>query len=382
MTQRTLSAPIRNNLRSWHRASALMLLLLPSACGQTRDSTDTRTNWLSSCSEDMACGSGLSCVCGVCTQPCESGQSCGEVNEDAVCVEVPGCEEASQVCAKEGFFDAPTDGSVVDPEDGNATQSPNSESASGETSAVVTTTTSMPSSDAAETTRDSDAVLDGSTSAGESTTDGSSGTLVDGGVCNDPDREYVSRDPAECDTLPECGIIAEGVGKIAFSDECGCGCEPFVLPPQTDSITAGQCAESAPSGTPANFEVLAESSTGQWLCDNIPTALLRSYADMAQWAGESGCGDLASLMADVDFETQSVIVVGTPERPSASVSYTVQTIDGTIHVGVEADAYCGGARPSSGFVLVTVNAGPGTALRVVTETCLAECPDDGGLPVP
>jgi hypothetical protein len=177
-------------------------------------------------------------------------------------------------------------------------------------------------------------------------------------------------------------VIAEGVGRVPFSDECGCGCEPFVLPPQGDSISAGQCAESPPSGSPANFAVLAESATTDSTCDNIPSALLRSYADMATWAGESGCGGLASLMADVDFETQSVIVVGTPERPSASVTYTVQTIDGAIHVGVEADAYCGGARPQSGFVLVTVNAGPNTALRVITETCLAQCPDDGGLPVP
>lgn len=355
-----------------------MLLLLPSACGESRVSTDTRTNWLSSCSDDVSCGGGLSCLCGVCTQACESGQSCGEVSPEAVCVEVPGCEQASQVCAKEGFFDAPTDGSVADPGDADSTARTDSDGA-----AVVTpTSTSLTSTGPIDTSRGTDEMLDASTSAtGVPTTGEFTGDATD--PCDAADREYVSHDPLACEGLTiECGVIAEGVGKVEFNDACGCGCEPYVLPPRTDSITARECAESPPAGTPANFAVLAESSTSEVLCNDVPTALLRSYAEMAEWAGASGCGEVASLMATVDFESQSVIVVGTPERPSASVSYTVQTIDGTIHVGVDADAYCGGARPTSGFVLVTVNAGPSTALRVSTETCFDACPDDGGLPVP
>lgn len=356
-----------------------MILLLPSACGESRLSTDTRTNWLSSCSDDMSCGSGLSCVCGVCTQSCDNGQSCGDVNLDAVCVDVPGCEQASQVCAKEGFFDEPTDGSVGEDDAIATTGSPTSESSAGAGGSSVSSTSATTST---VESQDTAGMGDSTSHAADVSSGTSTGDVIDGGVCNDPEREYVSRDPAECDELPECGVIAEGVGKVAFSDACGCGCEPYVLPPRTDSITEGQCAESPPSGTPANFAVLAESSTGEVFCNDIPTALLRSYTQMAEWAGTSGCGEVASLMADVDFATQAVIVVGTPERPSASVSYLVQTIDGTIHVGVDADAYCGGARPSSGFVLVTVDAGPSTPLRVSTETCFDVCANDGGLPVP
>lgn len=385
MTRRTLSAPIRNNLRSWRGVGALLFLLLPSACGETSVSTDTRTNWLSTCSDDLSCGGALACVCGVCTRACENGQSCGEVNAQAVCVEVPGCEQASQVCAKEGFFDAPTDGSVADPGDANSTEGAGADSASSSSGASWITTssgsvmsTSVTSTGPTDISRDSETTLDASTST---TAELSTGEST--GACDAADREYVSRDPVACEELTiECGVIAEGVGKVEFNDACGCGCEPYVLPPQTDSIVAGECAASPPSGTPANFAVLAESSTTEVLCNDVPTALLRSYAEMAEWAGVSGCGEIASLMADVDFASQSVIVVGTPERPSASVSYTLQTIDGTIHVGVDAEAYCGGARPSSGFVLVTVNAGPSTALRVATETCFDACPDDGGLPVP
>ncbi len=40
--------------------------------------------------------------------------------------------------------------------------------------------------------------------------------------CNQPERDYISRDPNRCAvirfTCPE--------GQVPFSDDCGCGCEP------------------------------------------------------------------------------------------------------------------------------------------------------------
>lgn len=372
MMRRILNAPIRNTARAWRPLATLLLVMLPSACGGTRGSTDTRTNWLSSCTGDQACDVGLSCVCGVCTQPCGSGQSCGDVNAEAVCVDAPGCGEASQVCAKEGFFEVVEDSSVTGSE---VTAAPESSAVDGSDSLLGTTGAETAGSSATsegEAGSDASATTDG---------DGSTGG-VDASACDDPGRQYTSRDPEECTELPNCGVIAEGVGLVAFSDECGCGCEPYVAPPRADSITAGECAASPPSGSSANFAVLAESELGQFSCTDVPSALLRSESDVTAWSNTTGCPEIAGLAAGVDFDTQTVIVVGVPDRPTVSVTYTEQLIDGVIHVGIAADAYCGGARPPSGFALVTVDVGPSVPLQVVTETCLAECPDDGGLPVP
>ena len=40
-------------------------------------------------------------------------------------------------------------------------------------------------------------------------------------ACEDKDREYVSEEPATCAAIRfKCAD-----GQVAFSDECGCGCE-------------------------------------------------------------------------------------------------------------------------------------------------------------
>lgn len=385
MIRRKLGAPIRNNL-GLLRQTAFLLLLWPSACGDTRASTDTRTNWLTSCSEDDDCSAGLSCLCGICTQPCSSASACRDLSSDAVCLAAPGCDEGGQVCAREDSFtdvtvDASTSGAATSTgaessnttagDSSNTTTGPTTGTSEGNSSSSGGTATSaddMDASQAEETT------LDVTTSSGEQT---------DASACDIPEREYQSRDPAECETLPapDCGIVAEGFGRVAFSDECGCGCEPFVAPERSDSLTTGYCNPSA-SGTSANFAVLAESTEGQSLCFNVPSALLRSADDVTEWTNTSGCGDIAPLVADVDFATQSVILVGTPDRPQASVRYVTQTLDGAVHVGVAVEPYCGGARPPSGFVLVVANVGPGSVLQAVTETCDDEQCPDAGLPVP
>jgi len=64
------------------------LLLVPSCGGSsTSDGTDSNTHWLEDCVEDSDCGS-LSCVCGVCSRPCEVTSDCRGLSADAVC-EVP-----------------------------------------------------------------------------------------------------------------------------------------------------------------------------------------------------------------------------------------------------------------------------------------------------
>lgn len=382
MTRRTLGAPIRNNF-GLLRQAALLLLLWPSACGDTRASTDTRTNWLTSCSEDDDCSAGLSCLCGVCTQACSSTTTCLELSSAAVCLAAPGCDEVGQVCAREdSFLEATSDAAATS----TAEVSSATNTTSGEPSSTAEVPTTV-TSDAASSTSGATTSVDMDASQPDETTldvTTSSDVGSDASACDIPEREYQSRSPAECESqpTPDCGIVAEGFGRVPFSDECGCGCEPFVPPQRVDSLTAGYCNPTTPSGSTANFTVLAESVEGQSSCFEVTSALLRSADDVTEWTNSSGCGDIAPLVADVDFASQSVVVVGTPDRPQASVSYVTQSIDGAVHVGVETEPYCGGARPPSGFVLVVVNLNSGSALQVVTETCTDDQCPDAGLPVP
>lgn len=376
MTRCILSA--NSTLRACATLSALFLFLATVACGESRVSTDTRTNWLSSCSGDETCEGDFSCLCGVCTRACSEGRTCEDVGASAVCVDAPGCQGVS-VCAKEGFFEVSEQStSSADSTVGSVNTRSGDELTVHDVSDAHDTSTTDAASDSAPTNRDE--TFDASVSGELDTPAGG----ADGGVCNDPKRTYESHDPAECQGLEiDCGIVAEGIGNVRFSDACGCGCEPFVLPPRTDGLSVGQCAQpSPPAGSSVNFVVLAESEFGDTTCSDVPSALLRSQSNVTEWAAASGCVDVASLIADVDFGTRAVIVAGTFERPSARVSYVEQTLDGVFHVGVTAAAYCGGARPSSGYVILTIGAAPSTPLRVVTETCFENCANDGGLPVP
>jgi hypothetical protein len=50
------------------------------ACAKTVDQpAGTNTNWLQSCDSDADCSDGASCLCDVCTVPCEETTQCGEI---------------------------------------------------------------------------------------------------------------------------------------------------------------------------------------------------------------------------------------------------------------------------------------------------------------
>jgi hypothetical protein len=74
-------------------------LAVPSCGGATEDGgTDSNTHWLRKCSADSDCGT-LSCLCGVCTRPCNETASCADLGETAVCGTSPStCASASPVC--------------------------------------------------------------------------------------------------------------------------------------------------------------------------------------------------------------------------------------------------------------------------------------------
>jgi hypothetical protein len=358
-----------NSLRLLRTATSITAVLFASACGSTVNSTDTRTNWLSNCGDDQDCSPGLSCLCGVCTKECTSGDPCQRLEEDAVCAQAVGCNEAVQVCTRDDFewtTVAPTDTATRE------TGSSNVSSQAGTTTDEETMFTSSSSSSgdsASETTDASNPDTPSTDAASES--DGSDAGTLD---CKHDEDDYIGRTAAECDPLPTC----TSEGSAPFRDDCGCGCV-VVEAPTADSLTEAGCALAPTSGSSANFTVVAQSSDVFSSCDNVPTALIRSPEQLTMWTNDSGCSDVATLVSSVDLTAQSLLIVGTTDRPAASVSYMVQTIDGLIHVGVEAAAYCGGARPMTGFVIIAIDAEPEAILRVSSETCFGSCDFDGGL---
>src|SRR4051812_16146500 len=79
--------PYRSTL---HFSLGLLLLLLLSvfSCGHERSSEPTggETHFLTHCAPgSTACGSGLSCLCGVCTRACDARAACQSLS-DAACV--------------------------------------------------------------------------------------------------------------------------------------------------------------------------------------------------------------------------------------------------------------------------------------------------------
>lgn len=69
--------------------ASLLLGVLAASC-DGKSQTETETHFLSSCS--ASCPSGLTCVCGVCTEPCASDSACSRFPGSAT------CEAAAATC--------------------------------------------------------------------------------------------------------------------------------------------------------------------------------------------------------------------------------------------------------------------------------------------
>lgn len=79
--------------RTFGLLGLLGALRLALACNTADPGAGSNTNWLRPCDEDAECGSELSCLCGVCSAPCED--ECGLA--DAVCAR-PGSAGLEQLC--------------------------------------------------------------------------------------------------------------------------------------------------------------------------------------------------------------------------------------------------------------------------------------------
>lgn len=86
-------------MRRMPKASVLLLCaLFGAACGLVSGpNVESETHFLRLCNDD--CGSGLECVCGVCTQRCDDVGACAELAEGAQClVSVGMCADARTIC--------------------------------------------------------------------------------------------------------------------------------------------------------------------------------------------------------------------------------------------------------------------------------------------
>lgn len=63
----------------------LALLWAPSCGGSSTNSHGGETHWLGLCSNSRACENRFECLCGVCTQECESNADCASLGATAVC---------------------------------------------------------------------------------------------------------------------------------------------------------------------------------------------------------------------------------------------------------------------------------------------------------
>lgn len=71
-------------------AQVMLASLLLSGCGaQTSGGggSDSSSRWLEGCQDDGDCGKAYDCLCGVCSRACSSDASCGDLHDDAACVE-------------------------------------------------------------------------------------------------------------------------------------------------------------------------------------------------------------------------------------------------------------------------------------------------------
>jgi hypothetical protein len=73
-----------------------------AACGLTDASGgDSNTHWLQSCTEDDDCGGQLSCLCGVCSEPCTADRDCQHLGNPASCGEPADCDApAGPLCIR------------------------------------------------------------------------------------------------------------------------------------------------------------------------------------------------------------------------------------------------------------------------------------------
>jgi hypothetical protein len=78
-------------------SGAAIAVGLAIACSSGQAGPDSETHWLRTCASDTEC-SGSSCVCGLCTRPCETAKECGSLSAGAACVSPNSSCSTTTVC--------------------------------------------------------------------------------------------------------------------------------------------------------------------------------------------------------------------------------------------------------------------------------------------
>jgi hypothetical protein len=171
-----------------------------------------------------------------------------------------------------------------------------------------------------------------------------------GPACSEPAENYVLDDPGTC----LVALFACEAGEETFYDDCGCGCRP---------ATSSSC--TPPSG---NELSVPAARVGTYSCYGYPGSprVIESADDLEEFF--QGCGSAPEELPD--FEMYTVFGAVVSQRPDVSLEYVVD--DGEdVHVGVQAQAYCGGAYPPTTLMLIEL---PHTDADVVQDRC-----DDVGM---
>jgi hypothetical protein len=104
-------------VKGWWRVlgvAGVLASIAPGCGGQSSGGgTDTNTNWLKQCVADADCGA-LSCLCNVCTAPCESDAVCTAGGAAALCsVEQSACSQGARICVADTTTGAAGSGTLT-----------------------------------------------------------------------------------------------------------------------------------------------------------------------------------------------------------------------------------------------------------------------------
>lgn len=256
-----------------HWVTAVVVLaggLVATACGGRAydPDVDGQSHWWRLCAEDVECGTALTCVCGVCTKPCDDGATCaGSAAKHACVAQAPWCEApASGVCAAacDRASDCPTksrceDGTCV-PELGPVDPPPPPTQGTSPTlESVVTSDDTDGGTDASEGAPSSSGDLDAGCGQGQC-------TLPPDGFCESVSDTAAGKTDAmvpgvDAETLAQWLTYCRGAVDASRSDSGACG-NGIV-----DTASSEQCDDgNVANGDGCTVTCRLESCDGSGIC--------------------------------------------------------------------------------------------------------------------
>jgi hypothetical protein len=271
--------------------AALALLLSGCPDDSTGDPQgDSQTHWLFACGADSECEAGLSCLCGVCTAPCEGDDVCAELGPGGVCASGAQTETACGTTTAPPICVLPcaADAECAAQGEGLGCEAGLCRPQAAEPDAVTEDTESDAESDA----------TDGDTGEADGTdADAADPDTVDTVDTVDPDTDTTEpTDEAACLATggtwhPDaCGHYQCGLPNVCAAVIPGCDCGPLA------NFAAGQGCQTDPSCA-SDDETLCTSTGGTWhpeACGNYTCGLPQ---DCAAVIPGCDCGALANFEA-------------------------------------------------------------------------------------